>query len=134
MTGAEAPEVRRYPTQVAEPTSAVQQLRAENERLHMELEHALQAMAAREVIEQAKGLLMGYYRCDAQLAFALLRELSQRSNVKLRRVAVDIMDRARIQGRVDFPGIDAVAESVLATSDDTSTGPEAAVPRPSGWR
>ncbi|MDT5181380.1 MAG: hypothetical protein QOJ95_5578 [Mycobacterium sp.] len=41
----------------------------------------------RAVIEQAKGMLMFIYGVDADGAFALLRDESQRRNVKLRHVA-----------------------------------------------
>lgn len=46
-----------------------------------------QAMQSRAVIEQAKGILMGARGCSEQEAFALLVELSQTSNRKLREVA-----------------------------------------------
>lgn len=36
------------------------------------------------VIEQAKGLVMGYYGVDADTAFEMLRQWSQNRNVKLR--------------------------------------------------
>jgi hypothetical protein len=41
----------------------------------------------RAVIEQAKGMLMFIYGLDAEEAFAILRDQSQRRNVKLRQVA-----------------------------------------------
>jgi hypothetical protein len=45
------------------------------------------ALESRDVIGQAKGILMERYRVDAQEAFALLSASSQHTNVKLRNVA-----------------------------------------------
>lgn len=50
-------------------------------------EHLLAAIASRDVIGQAKGILMERYRISAEHAFAVLRRDSQRSNTKLRLVA-----------------------------------------------
>ena len=50
------------------------------------------AMRSREVIEQAKGVLMGTRRIPADEAFAVLVDLSQRSNRKLRDVAQALVD------------------------------------------
>jgi hypothetical protein len=53
-----------------------------------------QAMQSRAVIEQAKGILMGLRRCDADEAFQLLRTLSQKSKRKVRDVAEALVDDA----------------------------------------
>jgi hypothetical protein len=45
----------------------------------------------REVIEQAKGMLMALYELDADAAFAVLRWRSQQLNVKLHTVAADLV-------------------------------------------
>ena len=50
-------------------------------------EHLEKALESRGVIDQAKGVLMGERRISADEAFALLVELSQHSNRKLRDVA-----------------------------------------------
>ena len=52
------------------------------------------AMQSRAVIEQAKGILMGARRCTPDEAFAILADLSQRSNRKLRDVAAALVDEA----------------------------------------
>jgi hypothetical protein len=119
---------------LAAPDDEVAHLRGELERLRSELDQALRAMAAREVIEQAKGLLMGYFRCPDEQAFGMLRELSQRANTKLRAVAVEIVDLARREGRVHFPGLDAVAEAVLGEPTGPARGAQPGGGRPSGWR
>jgi GAF domain-containing protein len=46
-----------------------------------------EALATRETIGQAKGILMERHRLDSQAAFLMLRDDSQRSNRKLRDVA-----------------------------------------------
>lgn len=60
-------------------------------RLAAQLE---EAMTSRVVIEQAKGILMVTRRCDPDQAFEMLREVSQRSNRKLRDVAGDLVGQA----------------------------------------
>ena len=51
-----------------------------------------EAMQSRAVIEQAKGLLMGARRCNADEAFEILVKLSQNSHRKLRDVAQAVVD------------------------------------------
>lgn len=53
-----------------------------------------QAMASRAVIEQAKGVLMGRHGVDEKQAFELLRQQSQRLNVKLRTLATEVVSGA----------------------------------------
>ncbi|MTV27306.1 GAF and ANTAR domain-containing protein [Nitriliruptoraceae bacterium ZYF776] len=53
-----------------------------------------EAARSRAVIEQAKGIVMATRGCDADEAFAVLRELSQRTNQKLRTVADALVRRA----------------------------------------
>jgi putative methionine-R-sulfoxide reductase with GAF domain len=55
------------------------------------------AMESRAVIEQAKGVLMAQRGVDAQQAFDMLREASQRYNRKLRDIAAGIV--ASTEGR-----------------------------------
>jgi transcriptional regulator with GAF, ATPase, and Fis domain len=52
-----------------------------------EQEHLRTALSARDVIGQAKGILMERYKIDPQDAFRLLVSASQATNVKLRDVA-----------------------------------------------
>jgi GAF domain-containing protein len=53
-----------------------------------------EAMAHRAVVEQAKGILMGYQRCGPDEAFAMLVKASERENVKVRQIAHRIVDTA----------------------------------------
>jgi len=49
------------------------------------------ALASRDVIGQAKGMIMERYGVDAVQAFSLLRKLSQDSNVPLIEIATDLV-------------------------------------------
>lgn len=51
-----------------------------------------QALETRDVIGQAKGLLMAHHRVDADTAFAHLVAISQRRNVRLTEVATRIVE------------------------------------------
>ena len=57
-------------------------------------EQTRQAMASRATIEQAKGILMAERRCTPDDAFAILVELSQATNRKLRDVASALVEQA----------------------------------------
>lgn len=63
---------------------------AARERVQLE-----QALASRDVIGQAKGILMAQSHITADEAFDLLRRASQRLNRKLNVVAQDIVDQNR---------------------------------------
>lgn len=54
------------------------------------------ALSSRDVIGQAKGMIMERYRVDAVQAFELLRKLSQDSNVALIKVAKDLVAQAQL--------------------------------------
>jgi GAF domain-containing protein len=53
-----------------------------------------EALLSRPVIEQAKGILMKEYGCDADQAFDILRQRSQKANRKLRDLAAEIVAEA----------------------------------------
>jgi len=61
------------------------------------------AMESRAVIEQAKGVLMAQRRVDAEQAFEILREASQRYNRKLREIAVGIVESTQDGGPTRRP-------------------------------
>lgn len=63
-----------------------------------------QALASRDLIGQAKGILMAREGCDAEQAFDMLRRASQRLNQKLRDVAEGIVESAAPGGSVKGPG------------------------------
>lgn len=52
----------------------------------------LSVLQSRGAIEQAKGVIMGALRCDAEAAWSTLRRASHESNVKLRELAVALVE------------------------------------------
>jgi GAF domain-containing protein len=78
-------------TEVAREVAEAVAVAVANADAHAQLgEHARNmelAMQSRAVIEQAKGVLMAQRHVDADAAFDLLREASQRYNRKLRDIA-----------------------------------------------
>jgi len=54
------------------------------------------AIASRDLIGQAKGLLIARHGIDAEAAFAMLRAESQTTNRKLRDVAAELLDNAHV--------------------------------------
>jgi AmiR/NasT family two-component response regulator len=56
-----------------------------------------QALLSRDVIGQAKGILMERLKCTPEDAFDLLRRSSQRLNVKLRDVARGLAESGEIR-------------------------------------
>jgi AmiR/NasT family two-component response regulator len=50
------------------------------------------ALASRDIIGQAKGMLMERYQTNAAEAFALLRRLSQQSNTPVREIAAKLVE------------------------------------------
>lgn len=53
-----------------------------------------QLAASLPTIEQAKGIVMGHYGCDATTAFAILQRWSSAYRLKLREVAAALVDEA----------------------------------------
>ncbi len=68
--------------------------------------------AARDTIEQAKGILMLGYGLDADAAFAMLKWWSRNRNVKVREVADRLIQVAR-EGHVSHPGLRRLLDSLL---------------------
>lgn len=62
------------------------------ERARARVDELLEGYAHREVIGQAKGILMERERCSEDEAFDILRKASQRLHKKLREVAKDVID------------------------------------------
>ncbi|WP_244176130.1 GAF and ANTAR domain-containing protein [Gordonia lacunae] len=69
-------------------THAALALRAARQQQHFQ-----SALASRDVIGQAKGMIMYRFRIDAVAAFALLRRLSQDTNTPLAKVAEKLIER-----------------------------------------
>jgi hypothetical protein len=72
------------------------------DQLHIdELALVTAAIESRDIIGQAKGVIMVTVGCTADEAFRLLKEQSQHENRKLVQVAADIAARAQRQRRAD---------------------------------
>ena len=54
-------------------------------------EHLREALESRDVIGQAKGILMARRNCTAEAAFEMLRQTSQHRNIKLRDIAEQVV-------------------------------------------
>lgn len=53
-----------------------------------------QALESRAVIDQAKGLIRAWLCCEEDDAFQALSRVSQRENVKVRRLATELVEQA----------------------------------------
>jgi len=60
-------------------------------RTHTLTEHLREALESRDVIGQAKGILMARRGCTPDAAFEALRRVSQHRNVKLREIAEQVV-------------------------------------------
>ena len=78
--------------------------------------------AARDTIEQAKGVLMLGYGLDADAAFAMLKWWSRNRNVKVRDIAERLLAVAR-EGHVSHPGLRKLLDALL---DDLTVSRHAA--------
>jgi GAF domain-containing protein len=64
-------------------------------------DHLRMALSSRSVIDQAIGIVMAQRRCDPTTAFATLRMISQRRNIKLRTVAAELVEAIQSPSRGD---------------------------------
>ena len=60
------------------------------------LDHLDRAIASRDLIGQAKGMLMERYRIDGESAFRVLARVSQSANSPLREVAQELVTTGRL--------------------------------------
>ncbi|WP_167760637.1 GAF and ANTAR domain-containing protein [Blastococcus sp. CT_GayMR16] len=89
-----SPESLRAATDVAEVIAVAVANADAHAQLFDQARHMRVAMESRAVIEQAKGVLMAQRHVDAEQAFEILREASQRYNRKLRDIAFGIVESA----------------------------------------
>lgn len=61
-------------------------------------QHLEEALASRDLIGQAKGILMAREGIDADAAFDILRRASQRTDRKLRDIAAEVVSHLGISG------------------------------------
>ena len=94
--------IQRLEDSCAKMQTTRQQIRAgrtRRERLYHSAYARLEArLETMPVIEQAKGIVMAQTGCTAEQAFDMLRQASQRSNIKVRDLAEDIVGRAAAAG------------------------------------
>jgi AmiR/NasT family two-component response regulator len=69
-------------------------------QLEVEIEHLRRAVASRDVIGQAKGILMERYKVTADEAFALLVHASQHQNVRVADLSALLAETGEWQGPV----------------------------------
>ena len=77
----------------------------------LDLESLRRKVASQPTIEQAKGMLMGYYGIDAEQAFALLRRWSSSRHVKLRDLCRAVVEAGSTPGPHPYAGLRAVLGS-----------------------
>jgi GAF domain-containing protein len=87
-----SPESLRAGTDVAEVIAVAVANADAHAQLFDQARNMRVAMESRAVIEQAKGVLMAQRHVDAEQAFEILREASQRYNRKLRDIAFGIVE------------------------------------------
>jgi len=87
-----SPESLRAGTDVAEVIAVAVANADAHAQLFDQARNMRVAMESRAVIEQAKGVLMAQRHVDAEQAFEILREASQRYNRKLRDIAAGIVE------------------------------------------
>jgi len=93
--------------------SSLESGRSRRERLHESAYARLRAqLETMPVIEQAKGILIAQTGCSPDEAFTLLRQASQRSNVRVSELAASIVDRAVTKGRSSpaVPGLNSAPD------------------------
>jgi hypothetical protein len=78
----------------------------------------VEMMQYRRVIEQVKGMIMAQLRCGPDQAFAVLTRISQHTNIKVRKIAVAIVE-ALGNGTVEHP--DDAPPSMFPTDTDRET-------------
>ncbi|MGW5129367.1 ANTAR domain-containing protein [Streptomyces sp. NPDC004069] len=67
----------------------------EHERLHQEIDQLQRALTSHAVIDQAIGVVVAFGQIPPEDAWQVLREVSQRSNTKLRTVAEHVLKFAQ---------------------------------------
>ena len=87
-----SPESLRAGLEVAEVVAVAVANADAHHQLGEQARNMRLAMESRAVIEQAKGVLMAQRHVDAEQAFEILREASQRYNRKLRDIALGIVE------------------------------------------
>ncbi|MDQ1070816.1 ANTAR domain-containing response regulator [Streptomyces canus] len=85
------------------PSAVVLERAEQLDLLRTEVEQLRQAIVTRPVIDQARGVLMATHACSSDQAWNVLREASQLSNTKLRKVAAVVTAGAEGGGPLPSP-------------------------------
>jgi len=101
----------------AAATDAATAAAADRDGGHGATDHLGRLLSTVPVIEQAKGLLMGYYGIDAASAFTVLRSWSSRNNVKLSQLSEQVLAAASQPADRPFGGLRTFLEPVRPTRD-----------------
>jgi AmiR/NasT family two-component response regulator len=72
-------------------SAATSALEGEVCRLREQVENLQRALESRDMIGQAKGILMATAGCSAEAAFDLLRQQSQHQNIKIVELAAEVV-------------------------------------------
>ena len=75
------------------------ELRLHDEQHEFDVANLRQALESRDVIGQAKGIIMATMWCTADYAFNLLKQQSQAENRKLTEIAAEIASRVERRAR-----------------------------------
>lgn len=98
------------------PSVVVRERTQQLDLLRTEVEQLRRAIASRPVIDQARGVLMATHACSPDQAWNVLREASQLSNTKLRKVAAVVT--AGAGGRGEEPHASPEVRRALRTAID----------------
>jgi hypothetical protein len=79
-------------------------------------DHLDRLLSSMPVIEQSKGLLMGYYGVDAETAYAILRRWSSTANTRLNQLCEQLTTAAAQPGQEPFAGLRAVLDLLPGVS------------------
>jgi len=90
--------------------------------LAQEVEWLRRRLLTQPAIEQAKGLLIGFYGVDAETAFAVLVRWSQHSNTKLHVLAGGLVAAATESGGQPYAGLRRFIEKLPAPTSVLAAG------------
>ncbi|MFP5071252.1 ANTAR domain-containing protein [Pseudonocardia nantongensis] len=100
--------------------------------LQRRIEGLTQALRTRDVIGQAKGVLVSHYGISDEDAFALLVRLSQHTNTKLHTIATALLARIRRDGPAPAEHCQRVTTCLARLAEDARRAPAGAPPDPEG--
>jgi len=111
--------------QLRETRQSIAQGRSRRQQLHdLVIARLLAQLESMPTIEQAKGILIAQTGCDPDAAFGMLREASQRSNVRVSELAAMIVQRTATGRRPPGP----VAADSREAPDSPGAAPRASRP------